>query len=50
MKYIPIVKVPETYTAKQRKDLYESVELAVRENRPLVITEDVEIMSMPVDD
>jgi hypothetical protein len=41
MKYIPIVKVPETYTAKQRKDLYESVELAVREHRPLVINEDV---------
>jgi|694.fasta_scaffold118071_5 hypothetical protein len=50
MKYIPVVRVPETYTPEQRKDLYESVKLAVREHRPLVIPENVEIMSMPVDD
>lgn len=50
MKYIPVVKVPETYTPQQKKELQQSVELAVREYRPVVIPENVDIYSLPVDD
>lgn len=50
MKYIPVVKVPETYTLQERKELQQSVELAVREHMPVVIPEDVDIYSIPVND
>jgi hypothetical protein len=50
MKYIPVVKVPATYTPQQKKELQQSVELAVRQHRPIVVPDDVEIYSLPIDD
>lgn len=50
MKYILVVKVPETYSFSDRKELQKNVELAVSENRPVVIPNDMEIFSLPIDD
>lgn len=48
MKNIPIVKFPDTYTLEERKELQQSVELAIRQNKPIVIPENVEIYSLPI--
>ena len=49
-KYVIVAKVPDTYTADQKKQIKTSIQLAVEETKILVLPHEVEVFSLPLED
>ena len=49
-KYVIVAKVPDTYTADQKKQIKTSIQLAVEETKILVLPNEVEVFSLPLED
>ncbi len=49
-KSIIVAKVPDTYTAFQKKEIENSIQFAVKETQILVLPNEVEVFSLPLED
>ena len=49
-KSIIVAKVPNTYTADQKKEIENSIQFAVKESQILVLPNEVEVFSLPLED
>ena len=49
-KSIIVAKVPDTYTTDQKKEIEKLVQYAVKETQVLVLPNEVEVFSLPLED
>ena len=49
-KSIIVAKVPDTYTADQKKEIENSIQFAVEERQILVLPNEIEVFSLPLED
>ena len=48
-KSIIVAKVPNEYTLEQKKELENAISYAVNEYKPLIIPDEVEVFSLPLE-
>jgi hypothetical protein len=49
-KSIIVAKVPDTYTSEQKKEIENSIQCAVKKTQILVLPNEVEVFSLPLED
>jgi hypothetical protein len=49
-KSVIVAKVPDTYTYEQKKQVGESIQLAMNETKVLVVPNEVEVFALPLAD